>query len=103
MDFVGEKAWEPIQLDVRLASEARMAFLNPDRLVEVQAERGDSDIALHLGDVEQTFEIRFLTPGRLHDVRFSGKASDTHWRETDGTTIVRLRAHGPCSLAANVP
>lgn len=103
MDFVGEKAWEPIQLDVRLASEARMAFLNPDRLVEVRAERGDSDIALHIGDVEQTFEIRFLTPGRLRDVRFSGKASDTHWREADGTTIVRLRAHGPCSLAAKVP
>jgi hypothetical protein len=40
MNFVAEEAWEPIQLDVRLASQAKMAFLNPNRLVELRAQRG---------------------------------------------------------------
>jgi alpha-D-xyloside xylohydrolase len=102
MDFVGQKPWEPIQLDVRLASQARMAFLNPDRLVEVQAQRGDSDIVLHIGDVEQTFEVRFLAPGRVRDVRFAGRASDTYCQEAADMTIVRLHAGGPCSLTGTV-
>jgi alpha-D-xyloside xylohydrolase len=102
MDFVGEKAWEPIQLDVRVASQTGMAFLNPDRLVEVRAERGDSDLVLHIGDVEQTFEIRFLAPSRLRDVRFSGRVSDADWREADGTTIIRLQAHGRSSVTAKI-
>ncbi|MGQ9571727.1 MAG: TIM-barrel domain-containing protein [Dehalococcoidia bacterium] len=102
MDFVGQKPWEPLQLDVRLEGEAAITFPNPQRLVSVRAERAGKDIVLHIGDVEQSFEIRFLIPGRLGDVRFSGAACDTSWREEEGATIVSLRARGPCSVSANV-
>jgi hypothetical protein len=52
--------------------------------------------------VAQAFEVRFLTPGRLRNVRVTGRAADTRWGEADGTTIVRLRAEGPCAVVAKV-
>ncbi|MDP2950143.1 MAG: glycoside hydrolase family 31 protein [Chloroflexota bacterium] len=109
MDFVGQKAWEPIQLDVRVGSQARVSFPNPERMIEVEAQLVGSDLRLDIGKGGQAhahggqgFQIRFLAPGRLRDVRFSGRASDTAWEEVDGTTIVRLKAEGPCALEANV-
>jgi alpha-D-xyloside xylohydrolase len=102
MDFVGQRAWDPIQLDVRLASRAAFSFANPEHLVGVRAERKDDGLRLELGDVLQAFEVRFLTPGRLRDVRVTGRAADTHWEEADGATIVRLRAEGPCTVEAAV-
>jgi alpha-D-xyloside xylohydrolase len=100
MDFVGERPWEPIQLDVRLADKAAISFPSPDRLVDVRAERRGDAIVLEIGDVERALEVRFLSPARLRDVRFSGAASETAWQEAEGVTLVRLRAAGPCAVAA---
>ena len=68
-----------------------------------------SDLRLDIGKSGQAhahggqgFEIRFLAPGRLRDVRFSGRAYDTAWEEADGVTIARLRAGGSCSLTVKV-
>jgi hypothetical protein len=102
MDFVGQKAWDPIQLDVRLASRAAFSFPNPQRVVDASAELKDGELRLELGDVVQAFEVRFLTPGRLREVRVTGRAGDTRWEEADGATIVRLRAEGPCAVEAKV-
>jgi len=102
MDFVGQKAWDPIQLDVRLDSRAAFSFPNPHHLVEVSAERKDGELRLELGDVAQAFEVRFLTPGRLRDLRVTGHATDSSWEELDRTTIVRLRAEGPCAVEAKL-
>ena len=102
MDFVGQKAWEPIQLDVRVASRAAFSFPNPERLVQVSAQRNDGEVRLELGDTVQAFEVRFLTPGRLRDVRVTGRAADSRWEEVDGTTIVWLRTEGPCAVEAKV-
>jgi len=100
MDFVGEKPWEPIQLDVRLAGKAAISFPSPDRLVDVRAERRGDAIALEIGDVERALEVRFLSPARLKDVRFSGAASETAWGKEEGATVIRLRAAGPCAVTA---
>ncbi len=98
MDYVGQKPWEPIGLDVRVNSEAAFSFPDPERSVKVRAERKDSEVLLTLDGGRHAFEVRFLTPGRLRDVRFAGRASETGWEEIDGTTVVRLRAAGRCSL-----
>jgi alpha-D-xyloside xylohydrolase len=100
MDFVGEKPWEPIQLDVRLDGKAAVSFPSPDRLVDVRAERRGDTVALEIGDVERALEVRFLSPARLKDIRFSGAASDTTWQEEEGATVIRLRAAGPCAVTA---
>jgi alpha-D-xyloside xylohydrolase len=100
MDYVGQKPWEPIGLDVRVNSKAEFSFPDPERIVEVRAERNDGELRLTMSGARRAFEVRSLTPGRLRDVRFSGRASETSWEEIDGTTIVRLRASGSCSLEA---
>ena len=100
MDFVGEKPWEPIQLDVRLEERAAVSFASPDRLVDVRAERHGDAVVLEIGDVERVLDVRFLSPARLRDVRFSGAVSETAWREVEGATVVRLRAAGPCAITA---
>jgi alpha-D-xyloside xylohydrolase len=101
-DFVRQKAWDPIQLDVRLASRAAFSFANPEQLVELSAEREGDELRLELGDTVQAFEVRFLAPGRLRDVRVTGRAADSSWEETNGVTTVRLRAEGPCAVEARV-
>jgi alpha-D-xyloside xylohydrolase len=101
-DFVGQSPWDPIQLDVRLASRAAFSFPNPQHLVEVSAEREDGELRLNFGDAAQAFEVRFLAPGRLRDVRVAGRAVDSSWEEANGVTIVRLRAEGPCTVEAGV-
>jgi hypothetical protein len=100
MDYVGQKPWEPLGLDVRVNSEAEFSFPDPERTVEVRAERNDGEVLLTMSGAGRAFEVRFLPPGRLRDVRFSGRASETGWEEMDSTTIVRLRASGPCTLEA---
>jgi alpha-D-xyloside xylohydrolase len=102
MDFVGQKPWEPIELDVRLEGNAAISFPNPGCQVEVRAERRGDTVVLEIGEVGQTLEIRFLAPAGLKDVRFSGAAHETGWREDGGVTVVRLRAVGRCSLTAVV-
>ena len=102
MDFVGQRAWDPLQLDVRLGSQAKVSFPDPDRMVEVRAERRDSDVVMETDGRERTLEIHFLAPAWLGDVRFSGRASDTSWREEKKATVVRLRARGRCSVVARV-
>jgi len=100
MDFVDEKPWEPIQLDVRLEERAAVSFASPDRLVNVRAERREDAISLEIGDVERALEVRFLSPARLSDVRFSGVVSETARQEVEAATVVRLRAAGPCAVTA---
>jgi hypothetical protein len=100
MDFVGEKPWEPIQLDIRLEGTAAVSFPSPDRLVDVRAERRGDAVALEIGDVTRALEVRFLSPARLKDIRFSGSASDTARQEEEGATVIRLRAAGPCAVTA---
>ncbi len=98
MDFIGEKPWEPIRLDVRLEGKAAISFPDPDRVVEVRAERRGDTVALKIAKARQALEIRFLEPARLEDVRVSGSASEISWRKAKGMTVVRLRAAGRCSL-----
>jgi alpha-D-xyloside xylohydrolase len=102
MDYVGQKPWEPIGLDVRVNSEAAFAFPDPERTVDVRVERKGGEVLMTMGAARHAFEVRFLAPGRLRDVRFSGRASETGWEEIDGTTVVRLRTAGACSLRAEV-
>jgi alpha-D-xyloside xylohydrolase len=102
MDFVEEKPWEPIRLDVRLDKKAAFSFPDPDRVVEVRGERRGDAVALKIAKARHALEIRFLEPAGLEDVRVSGAASDVSSRRAKGMTVVRLRAAGRCSLTAVV-
>jgi alpha-glucosidase (family GH31 glycosyl hydrolase) len=100
MNFVGEKPWDPIQLDVRLEGKAAFVFPDAERRVRVRAERRGNEVSLGIDRTKRTLVIRFLAPARLRDVLTSGAVAETDWQESKGVTVVRLRARGRCSLTA---
>ena len=102
MDFVGQRPWEPIQFDVRVASRARTTFRDPTQTIMAEAEVAPGRLTLAVDSPPKAFEVRFLAPTRLHGIQATGAASQAETTTEDGITIVRLRAGGPFSLTASV-
>jgi len=102
MDFVGQRPWEPIQLDVRVASRARTAFADPAQTITANAELADGRLTLAVDGPQKTFEVRFLAPAGLRDIQATGAASQVEMAAEGGIMTVRLQAGGPFSLTASV-
>jgi len=102
MDYVGQRAWEPIQLDVRVSSRAFTTFDDPTRAITAEAEVADGRLTLAVESPQKGFEVRFLAPARLRDIKAAGVASSMETTTRDGITTVRLQADGPFSLTARV-
>jgi len=102
MDYVGQRPWEPIQLDVRVASRARTAFADPAQTITAKAEVADGRLTLAVDSPQKVFEVRFLAPTDLRDIRVTGAPSAVETTTEGGATTVRLQAGGPFSLTARV-
>lgn len=102
MDYVGQRPWEPIQLDVRVASHARIPFGDPTQTITAEAEVTDGRLTLAVDGPQKAFEVRFLAPAPLRDIQAKGAASAVETTMEDGITVVRLQAGGPFSLRARV-
>jgi len=102
MDYVGQRPWEPIQLDLRVSSRARIAFGDPAQTVTVEAELADGRLTLVVNGPQKTLEVRFLAPTRLRNIKATGAASGVEMKVEDGITVVRLQADGPFKLTAFV-
>jgi alpha-D-xyloside xylohydrolase len=102
MDYVGQRPWEPIQLDVRVSSRANIAFADPTRAVAVRAEVADGRLTLAVDGPQKAFEVRFLAPADVRDIKATGAASGAETVVESGITAVRLQAGGPFSLTASV-
>jgi hypothetical protein len=102
MDYVGQRPWEPIQIDVRVSSRARTAFADPTQTVTAEAEVADGHLTLTVDGPQKTFEVRFLAPSGLRDIKATGAASAVETTTEGGVSTVRLQAGGPFSLTASV-
>ena len=102
MDYVGQRPWEPIQLDVRVSSHARAAFADPTRTITAEAEVNDGRLTLAVDGPAKAFEVRPLAPARLRDIKATGAASGVEPTVEDSITTVRLQAGGPFKLTASV-
>jgi alpha-D-xyloside xylohydrolase len=100
MNFVGEKEWDPIRLDVRLEGRAEMTFPDPERQVRVRARRRGDEVSLDISRTRRTLAIRFLAPRRVKEVRTSGAATEEDRRVSKGVTVVSLKAGGRRTLTA---
>ena len=102
MDYVGQREWEPIEIQVRVEKEARLRFFDPQHPVDVKAQRRGNEVEVSLRvEAPRKLEIRLVEPSPARRVAFEGKAEDTTWENTPGGTVARLRALGPCSLRAS--
>jgi hypothetical protein len=95
---------------LELADRWRPIFADPDRdyfcLTELRSARrarngARLDVAADDGP-PKAFEVRFLAPARLRDIKATGAASGVEMKVEDGITVVRLQAGGPFSLTASV-
>jgi alpha-glucosidase (family GH31 glycosyl hydrolase) len=102
MDYVGQRPWEPIQLDVRVSSRARIVFADPKQAIDAEAQVVDGRITLTVDSPQKAFEVRFLAPADVRDIKATGAASHVEIAVEDGITVVRLQADGRFSLTASV-
>jgi alpha-D-xyloside xylohydrolase len=102
MDYVGQRPWEPIQLDVRVSSRAFTTCNDPTRAITAEAELVGRRLTLAVDSPQKGFEVRFLAPPRLRDIEATGAASRVEITAEGGIAIVRLQAGGPFSLTAFV-
>jgi len=104
MDYVGQRPWEPLTLDVRLALEARTAFWDPEKKVEVTAVRDGDRVRLRINGPPHRYEVRLYEPWQVGGARVSGDARLTGLRLQGhrGPALLRLTAEGPCEAALEV-
>ncbi|MBI1884737.1 MAG: DUF4968 domain-containing protein [Chloroflexi bacterium] len=96
-----EKPWEPLTLEVRLDSSARIELWDHEQRVEVGGERRGREVRLRIGPSARRYEVRFLEPAALSAVAVAG-ARRAAVRQTKVATVVRFRADGPCEVRAGV-
>jgi len=101
MDYVGQRPWEPITLDVRLGRSARTAVWDPSRRLEAAAERRGDALRLRISPSRHRYEVRFFEPQSLEGVEVKG-AAGVSVRRTRRATVVRFQAEGECEVTARV-
>jgi len=102
MDYVGQRPWEPIQLDVRVSCSARTAFADPTQIIAAEAQLADRCLTLTVDGPQKAFAVRFLAPAALRDIKATGAASGVETAVEGGITTVRVQAGGPFSLTVFV-
>lgn len=102
MDYVGQREWRPLTLEVRLAAAAEARFWDPDREVRAAARRDRSRLTLTVDGPGREYEVRLLGVAPLTDLRVEGEAAVEGVEEDDGGTRVSLSARGRFSLGGSV-
>jgi hypothetical protein len=102
MDHVGQREWEPIELQVRVQNEARLRFFDPQHPIDVKAQRRGNEVEVSLRvEAPRKLEIRLIEPTPARSVAFEGKVENANWENTPQGAVARLRALGRCSLRAS--
>jgi alpha-D-xyloside xylohydrolase len=97
-DFVGQRAWDPLRLDLRVRSRARLLLPAPEGRVEVRARRRGDHLRLDLRASGQRLRIRLLEPSRVRDVSFSGAFEGARWRQGRREVRIDLRPRGRAAV-----
>ena len=108
MDYVGQREWEPIEIQVRVepdgpsGKEARLRFFDPQHPIDVKARRRGDEVEVSLRvEAPRRLEIRLIEPSPARRVAFEGRVEDATWEQASWGVLARLRALGPCSLRAS--
>jgi alpha-D-xyloside xylohydrolase len=101
-EFVGQRPWDPLRLDIRLLSRAELSIPAPEGEVRVRARRMREGVRLDLTAAGQRLEIRLLEPQAVRDVTFSGDPEKPRWRRTRGGTLIEMRLDGRAAVEAKL-
>ena len=91
MDFVGQREWRPLTVDVRVSDRAEATVWSPDQPLTVEAERLDVEMRLKVSGPPWDYLVRFVEPAVAPEVRTGGDASGLAVRHEDGITVVEVK------------
>ncbi len=98
MTYVGERPWSPLEIDVRVSTEAALRVEGEGARLEAQARRDGSDVVLVLSGAA-SLVLRFRSPeANAADVQ--GDASDVRVERGGGVLTVSLRLDGKAEVRA---
>jgi alpha-D-xyloside xylohydrolase len=94
MDYVGQREWAPLTLEVRLRDAATVRTWNPTQEVRVTATREGDTVEVTVDGPEHRYELRLVEPRRVEDVRIEGDGTLDGVRTENGATVVSVSGRG---------
>jgi hypothetical protein len=95
---VGERGWQPLDLDIRISSEASLRLEGEGVALQAQARREREGATLDLSG-RAVLVLRFLSPpAAAADV--SGDVSEVRQNRVDGRLAIELRLDGSARVRA---
>ncbi len=98
MDYVGQREWAPLTLEVRLASRAAARVWTPVGEVRVEGTREGDAVRVSVEGPSQGYEVRVVEPGRLGQVAVEGEATLGGVEGEEGATVVRVMGKGKWAM-----
>lgn len=102
MEYVGQREWQPLTVDVRLTAGAETAVWSPEHQIRIAGERASGEVRLQVAGPPWDYHVRFAEPASATDVRVEGDASGLVVRQEDSATVVEVRG-GEFEVRARVP
>jgi alpha-D-xyloside xylohydrolase len=98
MDYVGQRQWRPLTVDVRLSGRAEATVWSPSERIVLEGERSGGEVRLKVSGPPWDYRVRFLEPA-AGEVRAAGDARGVSGTSEEGTTVVEVSG-GRFELAA---
>lgn len=99
-DFVGQKSWDPLTLDLRVSSRATFNVNTPEGPVRLVARRGRRKVDVNIEASGQRLRIRLLDPKAVQEVKYSPQLKDARWRQARGQVAIDFELRGHARLVA---
>lgn len=96
--YVGERPWEPLDVAVRVSSEATLRLEGEGAALEAQARRSSDDLTLELAGLA-SLRLRFSSPAPSA-AEATGEVSELREEQVDGALTLSLRLHGRARIEA---
>jgi alpha-D-xyloside xylohydrolase len=90
--YVGERAWDPLEVAVRVSGEASLRVQGEGVDVAIGARREADGLALDL-EGKASLRLRLLAPD-VHKADVTGDAADVRQEREDGSLTLSLRLDG---------
>jgi len=97
MTYVGERAWDPLEVAVRVSTEASLRVQGEGVGLAIEARRENGGLALEL-EGRASLKLRFLAPD-VREATVSGDAEDVRQERENGSMTLSLRLDGSARVA----
>jgi len=91
MEYVGQREWRPLTVDVRLSVGAETTVWSPEQQVLIAGEQVGDEVRLRVSGPSWDYRVRFVEPAVAPEVHAEGDASGLAGRQEDGVTVVEVR------------